>query len=127
MMKFTDLRKRYGYCLKKIADGGALYWLEGPHGRCVFGPDENDRMILPIWPSAAYATAYVERDEVAQADWAECEPVEIDVHEFLQEDMPKLLEDRYLIAAFPIPPGNAAVVEAQEFAANVEHELEQIE
>jgi hypothetical protein len=127
MMKLTDLRKRYGYCVKKIADGGALYWLEGPEGRCVLGPDEKGRMMLPIWPSAAFAAAYVERDEVARVEWAGCEPVEIEVHEFLEEHVPGLIEDGYLIAAFAIPPGNAAVVEAAEFAGHLEYELGQVE
>jgi hypothetical protein len=127
MLRVTDLRKRYGYCLKKIADHAALYWLEGPEGRCVIGPDESGRTMLPIWPHPRFAQEYVERDPVARVEWAGCAPEEIDVHEFMSRDMPQLLEDGYSIAAFAVPPGQAAVITAAEFEANLQYELDQIE
>lgn len=127
MLRLTDLTKRYGYCVKKIADAGSLYWLESNNGRCVIGPDERGVTLLPVWPHPRYAEHYLERDPVAAASWVGSEPVEIDVHEFLDHDMPQLLADGSLIAAFPIAPGKAAVVTAAEFEANLQHELSQIE
>ena len=83
--------------------------------------------LLPIWPHPRFAQDYLARDAVAAASWAGSSPVEIDVHCFLDEDLPELLANSYLIAAFPIVPGKAAVVAASDFAANLHHELSQIE
>ena len=44
MITLTDLMKRYGYCVKKIADAGSLYWLASDQGRCVVGPDNTDHL-----------------------------------------------------------------------------------
>jgi hypothetical protein len=127
MLRVTDLGKRYGYCVKKIADAGALYWLESDAGRCVIGPDERGVTLLPVWPHPRFAQEYVQHDPVAKEAWAGAEPIEIAVHEFLDEDMPRLLAEDYGIAAFPIAPGKAAVVTAVEFEANLRYELSQIE
>ncbi|MFN9133427.1 MAG: DUF2750 domain-containing protein [Phycisphaerales bacterium] len=127
MITLTDLMKRYGYCVKKIADAGSLYWLASDQGRCVVGPDNAGVTLLPIWPHPRFAQDYLARDAVAAASWAGSSPVEIDVHCFLDEDLPELLANSYLIAAFPIVPGKAAVVAASDFAANLHHELSQIE
>lgn len=127
MLKVTDLGKRYGYCLKKIADNNVLYWLEGPEGRCVLGPDEEGRTLLPVWPHPRFAEAYVAQDPVARVEWAGCTPEEIDVDEFMDSDLPGLIERGYGIAAFPIPPGQAVVTTAVDFCANLRHELDQIE
>jgi hypothetical protein len=127
MLRLTDLGKRYGYCLKKITDNAALCWLEGPNGRCVLGPDDTGRTLLPIWPHPRFAQEYVERDPVARMEWKGCTPEEIDVHEFMSADLPRLIEDGYAIAAFPIPPGQAVVVAAAEFGANLQYELDQVE
>ncbi len=127
LLATADITKRYGYCVKKIADAGSLYWLESDMGRCVIGPDERGVTVLPIWPHPRFAEDYLARDPVAKEAWAGAEPIEIDVHEFLDEDMAKLLADGYSIAAFPITPGKAAVVTAAEFGANLQYELSQIE
>ncbi|MDX2148945.1 MAG: DUF2750 domain-containing protein [Planctomycetota bacterium] len=123
----TDLMKRYGYCVKRIADAGSLYWLESEQGRCVIGPDDRGVTMLPVWPHPWFAEDYLARDPVAKASWVGSGPIEIGVHEFLDEDMPQLLADGYAIAAFPVAPGNAAIVTAAEFEANLRHELSQIE
>lgn len=127
LLATADITKRYGYCVKKIADAGSLYWLESDIGRCVIGPDERGVTLLPVWPHPRFAQDYVARDPVAMAEWVGSEPIEIDVHEFLDEDMPRLLADGYDIAAFPVAPGKAAVVTASDFEANLRYELSQIE
>jgi hypothetical protein len=127
MLALADLKKRYGYCVKKIADAGSLYWLESDKGRCVIGPDERGATMLPVWPHPRFAEDYLARDPVALASWVGSEPIEIDVHEFLDVHMPQLLAGGYAIAAFPVAPGKAAVVRASEFETNLRHELSQIE
>lgn len=127
MLRLTDLKKHYGYCVKKIADAGALYWLESDQGRCIIGPDEHGLTMLPVWPHPRFALDYLARDPEAIASWIGAEPIEVGVHEFLDEDMPRLLASGYAIAAFPVSPGRAAVVTAAEFETNLRHELSQIE
>ena len=127
MLRLTDLMKRYGYCVKKIADFGSLYWLESEQGRCAIGPDERGVTLLPVWPHPRFAEDYLARDPVAAASWAGSEPIEIEVHEFLEHHIPKLLADGYSIAAFPIAPGRAVLVTAADFEANLWHELSQLE
>lgn len=127
MLALHDLRKRYGYCVKTIADVGSLWWLESDHGRCVLGPTPDGAMLLPVWPHPDYANAYRRLDPVAAAEWTASEPVEVEIHEFLTQDVPQLATEGYAIAAFPIPPGQACVVSVDEFAANLRYELDQVE
>lgn len=127
LLSENDLRKRYGYCVKKIADFAALYWLASAKGRCVIGPDEAGQTPLPVWPHARFAQAYVETDPVAQASWPDARPIEIDVYEFLDKDMPQLIKEGFAIAAFPVAPGRAILVAALEFEANLRYELSRIE
>lgn len=127
MLSLSDLAKRYGYCLNRIADSGSLYWLESEHGRCVLGPNEQGETILPIWPHPRFAIDYLARDQVAKASWGGSEPIEVEVHEFLDNHMSRLLADRYALAAFPVASGRGAVVNASEFEAHLRYELSQIE
>lgn len=127
LLATADITKRYGYCVKKIADAGALFWLESDMGRCVIGPDERGVTLLPIWPHPRFAEEYMQHDPVAKEAWAGAEPIAVAVHEFLDEDMSRLLADGYVIAAFLIAPGKAAVVTAAEFEASLRYELSQIE
>lgn len=127
MMRTADPGTRYAYALKRIADRAALCWLESDLGRCVLGPDEQGRTILPIWPHPRYAATYAAQDPVAARDWAGAEPIEIDVHEFIDEDLPALLRDGYAVTVFPVPPGQSAVASAAEFAQHLRHELDQVE
>lgn len=127
MLKLTDVRKRYGYCVKQIADWGALYWAEVDGKRCVLGPQADGSPLLPVWPHADFAAAYLERDASAREQWAGAKPVEIPVHDFLDGEVARLRSDNYAIAAFPIPPGKAVVVSLDDFEANLRHELSRIE
>lgn len=127
LLATSDLHKRYGYCLKKIADNAALFWLESDEGRCVIGPDERGVTLLPVWPHPRFAMDYLERDAFAKCSWIGAEPVEVNVDEFLEEHMPRLITNNYGVAAFPVAPGRAAVVSADEFKANLEYELSQVE
>ena len=86
-------------------------------------------LVSALWaacPAPAGAQGPDRRLE-AIASWVGAEPIEVGVHEFLDEDMPRLRADGYAIAAFPITPGRAAVVTAAEFEANLRHERSQIE
>lgn len=127
MLKLTDAGKRYGYCVKQIADRGAIYWAEVDGKRCVLGPDADGSALLPLWPHADFAAAYLERDEVAREQWVGAKPVEIPVHEFLDSEVARLRAANYAIAAFPIPPGKAVVVSLDDFEANIRYELSLIE
>ncbi|MBU6413164.1 MAG: DUF2750 domain-containing protein [Planctomycetes bacterium] len=127
MLELRDLRKRYGHCVKMIADLGSLWWLESARGRCVLGPTAQGAMLLPVWPHPDYASAYLRLDPVAAVVWATSEPMEIEVHEFIDEHVPELIKTGYAIAAFPIPPGQACIVSVDDFAANLQFELDQVE
>lgn len=127
MIAIVNLRKRYGYCVKKIADHGSVYLLESKASLCVIGPDEREMTMVPVWPHPRFAEDYLARSPIAMPSWGGATTIEIEVRKFLEERIPQFRANGYAIAAFPVAPGRAGVVTVSEFEANLRYELSRIE
>jgi hypothetical protein len=127
MMSLHNAAKRYGYCIKKLADTQKLYLLKGPDGPCMIAAGEDNLAQLPLWPHPRFAEAYLTNVPIAATEWPRCTIRELDLHEFMTCDLQDMILKGLEIAAFPIPPGKAIVIAAQEFHEHLRFELAKYE
>jgi hypothetical protein len=73
------------------------------------------------WPHPRYAKA------CRQRDWAARQPTAIEVHEFVDAVIPKLIADRLDVAVFPLPDGRHIPVSPRQLRSDLEAELSRLE
>jgi hypothetical protein len=112
--------KRYAHTVKQIADWQQVWGLHSPGG-WASAADESGNPAFAIWPHAEYAKACV------AGEWADSEPNAIEVHEFLSRILSPLVEQRAMVAVFPIPIGSVVLVTAAQFELDIRSELERVE
>ena len=98
--------KQYHYFVGHCVDRGEVWGLlEGESDWAAVEDDEGNRF-LAVWPHPRYAEACLHRD------WSASEPVPIEVHEFVDEVIPRLITDemcgRLPAARSPSSPGPAS-------------------
>lgn len=109
-------RERYGYALHGIAGRGEAWGLRTGEGWLLVGDDAGDA--FPLWPHPAFALS------CAIEGWSEATPEPIALAEILDELLPSLLTDGLRLAVFPVPSGEAVVVDPRDFREHLERELE---
>ena len=80
------------------------------------GADTGDA--FPLWPHPACALS------CAIDAWSEARPESLAVPDLLDELLPSLLTDSLRLAIFPVPAGDAVMVDPRDFRAHLEGELE---
>ncbi len=109
--------KRYDYFVKEVAKNEEVYGLSDEEGWALLG-DDADADILPLFPAAELAEAF----RVAVGfDEYQVEP--LDVNE-LMDWMDDMVEDNLMIAVFPNPELNGAVVDPQVLKADLQKEFD---
>lgn len=112
---------RYEYAIKRVAGAEQLWSLRNEDGWVLYGTGDG-RETHPIWPHQIYAKA------CAEDEWSDCEPVEIELAEWLEKWTPGMIRDKRMIAVFPIPKnGKTIVVEPERFASDLQSELAKYE
>jgi hypothetical protein len=125
ILSLNDNQARYGYVVKQIADAGSLWVAESDNGRCKLVFEDGDPGAIAIWPHRDFAERYLS-SELA-ADWHSVRPVEVEIHFFIESEIPLIGRANQSIAALPTPAGRVVVVSARDFEANLRHELSRIE
>jgi uncharacterized protein DUF2750 len=112
--------KRYAYLVKHAADQGCLWSLRSESG-WVLGSDGTGRELHPVWPHATYAAG-------AAVDlWSGSYPERIEIHEWLDEWVPSMLKAGRLVAVFPSAGDDDVAIEPDQFATDLQQELDKIE
>jgi hypothetical protein len=109
--------KRYDYFIKAVVESEEIYSLYDDEGWALLG-DQEDADILPLFPSEAFAEAFR-----AAADFEEFRVEVLDIHE-LMEWLDEMEEDNMLVAVFPNPEFNGAVVKPQQLKADIQKEFD---
>src|SRR6476620_996198 len=84
--------KRYEYFIKRVADANKLWglWDDG----WAMGVTDKGQRTIPVWPAAEYAEA------CRQGDWVIYTPRAIDLHEFMDDFLPRLVRDGVRVSIF---------------------------
>lgn len=110
---------RYGYLIRKVADTEEV-WLIQYNGQYVTLGDNNEQVIIPVWPEKELA------ELLLTDDWKNCTLESIEVHDFI-DWLDQLGQDKTKVAGFPMADLNAVVVDAEEMKNHLLYELHQYE
>lgn len=118
-----DARKRYKYFLNIVADHALLFGLKEGNGWRLLGVQVGEQTfeVVPFWPTAEYARL------CATDDWCASEPTGVDVHEFIENWIPEIINDQRQIAVFPTPEGQGALVDPERLKNDLLAELARVE
>jgi hypothetical protein len=111
--------KQYSYLVSRCADWGEVWGLAIAGGDWAMMAD-GDGVRFAVWPHRRYAEA------CRQRHWSDREPTPIDVESFVDDLIPRLIEDVVGIAAFPLPDGRFTPVSARRLRSDLEGELDRI-
>ncbi|PTY36075.1 hypothetical protein BGP77_01795 [Saccharospirillum sp. MSK14-1] len=98
---------RYDFLVRSVLENEQVWTLRGDAGTVLMSCDGDD--CLPIWPHAEFAQQWV------SGDWADCEPLAIDLAAWLERWLPGLKEDGLALAVFPGKKEEGIVLEPLEF------------
>ena len=109
--------KRYDYFIKKVAENEEVYGLADDEGWALLG-DDSDADILPLFPAAELAEAF---RQAAGFDEYAVEAVDVNEMMLWLDEMEK---DDLLVAVFPNPELNGAVMEPKQLKADLQKEFD---
>jgi hypothetical protein len=111
--------KRYEYFIKRVADANKLWglWNDG----WAMGVTKDGQQTIPVWPAAEYA------DSCRQGEWEVYTPKSLDLHEFMDEFLPRLVRDGIRVSIFDIPSEASVLIDDDELLDDLKHELAKIE
>lgn len=112
--------KRYEYWIKKVADDEQVWSLGQKDGWALVG-DDAGRELVPVWPHSKYAAL------CAKGIWDGYEPKVITLDDWLDRWVPGMERDGRLVAVFPTPDGNGAVVDPRRLEQDLRDELAKYE
>lgn len=109
--------KRYEYFLKKVVDFEEVWGLKNEEGWSL-ASDPDGHEVMLIWPNSKYAEAYIDNDDHDVA------PSVIKLDRWMTVWLPELEKEGRMIAVFPTPQKNGAVVSPQRLLNDLNEELE---
>ena len=98
--------KRYDYFVGKVVETGQVWSLRSDKGWVMVSTD--GAQCLPVWPHPDFARDW------ATGDWADCQPVSIDLKAWTERWLPGMQEDEIAVAVFPSADEQGVVVEPEE-------------
>jgi hypothetical protein len=111
--------KQYSYLVSRCADWGEVWGLAIAGGDWAM-MNADDGVRFAVWPHARYA------ESCRQRDWSDREPTPVDVETFVDDLIPRLIEDDVGIAAFPLPDGRFTPVSPRRLRSDLEAELDRL-
>ncbi|MDR3003753.1 MAG: DUF2750 domain-containing protein [Acidovorax sp.] len=112
--------QRYRHFIARVSDWQHVWGLKHEDG-WVTASDNNGNLASPFWPHPDYAMACTGRE------WAGNSPASIEVHHFLNRWLPGMEKDGLLVAVFPTPTMQGAVVAPRQLQRDIEEELSRLE
>lgn len=112
---------RYRHFLKRVADWREVWGLYEDGWMSLH--DDEQRLLLPLWPARRYAEAY------RADDWGQrAEARAIPLDELLEDWLPGLKKDGRGIAVFPVVPAKESIHPSlDDFERDLREELRQYE
>lgn len=111
--------KRYKYFLNKVADAALIWGLYDDGWALV--ENKKDEVLIPLWPAKEYA------ELCASEDWREYQPKSVEIHEFIEEMIVNLKENKISLAIFYTPHDKGIILNHDNFIDDLRMELNNIE
>ena len=108
-----SMEDRYEYFVDKVIGHGKIWSLKNEEG-WVLGDTNDGGEAIPVWPHSDYAKA------CATGAWENNEPASIDLPEFLEKFVPKMIEDKRLLAVFEVGESPAIVIQPDLVASDLD-------
>ena len=108
--------QRYQYFMKRVADSEVMYSLQDEDGDWVMA-DVDGHGLFCVWPFPEFATA------CATEGWEGSKVIAIDLTTYQEQDVPLIKEEGLLLNVFSSPTAMGFVVNATEFARDLNTEL----
>lgn len=109
--------ERFFHFIDKVVEHEALWTLKKVDELLLFSDDE-ERMIIPVWPHPDYAQVF------ATDDWKNAPAVRIDLESFLKRTLPSCIEDDVYFLVFPTSAEEGAVSSAEDIKAELTAAIE---
>ncbi|PLS18236.1 DUF2750 domain-containing protein [Bacillus sp. M6-12] len=113
----SPVQVRYEYFIKRAADFEEV-WVLTNEGEVALSGNENDELLLPLWPFKEYAEA------CKNGEWKTYIAENINIYEFIDEYIISLKEDKIRLSIF-FNNKDSAVVETDILVSDLNKELEQ--
>lgn len=111
-----DADDRYDYLVAEVASQGKIWSLRSDRGWVMVSTDQEE--CLPVWPSEDFARPWINRD------WSDCEPVAIELDDWVKRWLPGMQGDGIAIAVFPGTGEDGMVVDPEELRASLIQAME---
>ena len=87
-----NIEENFDRFIVEAIDTGCIWGLEGPEGFALCPSEKNDEVdVMPFWSQPEFAKAH------CADEWADYKPVPVSLEEFLDDWLPGMHEDVYLI------------------------------
>jgi len=112
--------ERYKYFMRQVAELEELWTLVDKNGDIALS-QINDNTFVSFWTNEAFIKSN-------QKDgWEECVPFKMDINRFGETIIPLIIENNYLINVFSLNGKSGFIVDMDEFARDLNEELDQYE
>jgi hypothetical protein len=115
-----DGPRRFEHLVAQVADWGEVWGLRTSQGWMLV-QDASGSIAFPVWPHERYATGYND------ATTSGCQAAPIDVHDFIDEWLPRFQGEGTQLAVFPTLTDRAVFVEPKLLEAAIREELSRLE
>ena len=112
--------ERYKYCIKKIADFEEVWLLNNDDGYAI-NIEDDDSKYLPIWPFKEFSDLWI------SGAFSKYNSTKIDVYNFKDNMLPKLIKANINILVFPTETEKGFIMNINEFKNSLSAELSQYE
>lgn len=110
----------YDHFVSKVTDWEELWTLKGADGFVLLG-DESGCQCVPVWPHPDYALA------LAKDSGNDCLPERLELDAFMSRWISGMIGDNRMVAVFPTPSREGAVVDPKRLEEDLMAEIEQYE
>ena len=109
--------ERYNHFVKRVADWEWVWVLEQRDGALVTSKSDDGVSYLAVWPHPRYAQA------CAEGEWAGTVPAAFEVHEWVYELIPEMIQDGLMLVVFPTLEHQGFIVPPGGMREDIESEL----
>lgn len=114
-----NLEENYDRFIVEAIDQGCVWGLEGPEGWALCPSEkEKETDVMPFWSQPEFAQAH------CIDDWSVYKPVAVALEEFLEEWLPGMHEDVFLVGVNWNEDMDGEEVEPLDLLADLESELQ---